>query len=341
MKPLRRQSSLQLAIAISIVCTFARPAHAASATWLGTTDAVWATATNWSATPVPGTGDVATFDSAGGTVDTINLGAGITIQSVVFDTANAANYTIGSGAVGSQKLTLNNAGGVTMNAAVVRNQTFNPAVVLGTDGSAQSFTLSNHSTTNSLIIAGGITGSTGAGIKTLGAAGAGPITLSGIIGNGTTGTVALTKSGAGMLTLSNTGNAYSGGVVLNPTSGTVTAGVTNGTNKSGLGTGAVLIGAGSTLNLLSANTVATTAAINNVFTGTGTLKLTFTDTTATNTTLGNLPGFTGTIQLSNSGVQGTSGTPPTWVFSMRHSSSTAAANCMPTGDPPPWRTALP
>ena len=279
-------------------------AQAASATWNGTTNAVWALDANWSAAPFPGTGDTATFDNAGNTNVVLDLGGGVTINTLVFDTASAAAYTIGTGGAGVQTLTLDNAGAITMNSTVAANELVNAAVVLGNDGSAQTFTFTNASATNSLTIAGGITGSTGAGLKTLAIAGAGATTLSGVIGNGTTGTVALTKSGLGTLTLSNTGNTFSGGLTIGASAGTTTARTNNGTNVSGLGTGAVSIGAGSTLNLLSANTAATATTINNTFTGTGLLKLTFTDATATNTILNGLGGFAGNIQLSNTGVNG-------------------------------------
>src|SRR5687767_6543561 len=82
---------LRLAVLLLPICS----ADAANATWNGTVDSLWATPGNWSATPVPGAGDTATFDNAGGSTDVINLGAGITISTIVFDTENAAAYTIG------------------------------------------------------------------------------------------------------------------------------------------------------------------------------------------------------------------------------------------------------
>ena len=180
----------------------------------------------------------------------------------------------------------------------------NAALTLGNDGTAQTFTLANASTTNSLTVAGGIAGSAGSGVKTLAVTGAGATTLSGAISNGTGGTVAISQTGTGALNLSNTGNTFSGGVTVGAAAGVVTATTFNGTNVTGLGSGAVSIGAGSTVNLLSTNTVATATTINNTFTGTGLLKLTFTGVTATNTFLNGVSGFGGTIQLSNTGVNG-------------------------------------
>ncbi len=288
----------------SIASLFAtEKAAAASATWLGTTDALWALDSNWSA-PFPGLGETATFDGLGNGNVIIDLGAGVTVGNIAFDSGAVAAYTIGTGAAGSQALTLGNSGTISMSSTVAANQLINAALTLGNDGTAQTFTLGNASPTNSLTIAGGIVGSTGSGVKTLAVTGAGATTLSGIIENGTGGSVAISQTGTGALTLSNTASTYSGGLTVGAAAGVVTATTNNGTNVSGLGTGAVSVGAGSTLNLLSANTIATATTINNTLTGTGLLKLTFTGTTATNTFLNGVSGFGGTIQLSNTGVNG-------------------------------------
>ena len=84
--------------------TFLSPqsAEAASATWTGATDAVWPDA-NWGGvSPVPGSGDTATFNAAGNGNTTISLSSEVTINTILFDTANAAAYTIGSGGGRSQ-----------------------------------------------------------------------------------------------------------------------------------------------------------------------------------------------------------------------------------------------
>ena len=87
--------------------------QAASGTWTGVTDNTWAGA-NWSASPVPGVADTATFSGAGNGNTTIDLGSGASILNLIFNTGGAAAYTIGNGAVGSQTLTLNNSGGITL-----------------------------------------------------------------------------------------------------------------------------------------------------------------------------------------------------------------------------------
>ena len=184
---------------------------AASGTWTGATDATWAGA-NWSASPVPGSGDTATFNGAGGGHNTIDLGSGVTIMNLLFDTSSAAAYTIGNGVAGSQTLTLNNSGGITVNSTVASNQLFNAAIVLGTDTTAQTNAIVNNST-NILTFAsnlyGGLTGGA-AGIKTLAVGGLGNTVISGNITNGGATTIAITKTGAGTLSFDGTVNATTG-----------------------------------------------------------------------------------------------------------------------------------
>ncbi len=73
-----------------------------------------------------------------------------------------------------------------MNSTVANNELFDAAIVLGTDETASTYTLTNNSTTNSLTIAGTITGNNvpgTAGAKVLDIAGAGNIALNGAIAN--------------------------------------------------------------------------------------------------------------------------------------------------------------
>jgi autotransporter-associated beta strand protein len=218
-------------------------AHAASDTWTGATDGTWATTSNWNpSVAVPGTGDTATFNAASSNT-TINLGSGVTLGTLLFDTSSAAAYTIGSGTVGSQTLTLGTlAGGVQMNSTVAANQLINANLALSTTGT-YTVGLTNNSTTNTLTVAGGISAST-SGAKTLTVTGAGNTSISGNITNGT-GTVALTKTGAGSLTLSGA-NTYSSGTTIS--GGTLTLSGTIG------GSGALTVNAGATLSGNSSGT---------------------------------------------------------------------------------------
>jgi autotransporter-associated beta strand protein len=199
-------------------------APAASATWLGTLSSTWANLLNWTLLGPPGSGDTATFNNAGNGNTTLDLGTGVTVMTILFDTSNAAPYTIGSGAVGSQTLTLNDSGAITVNSTVTNNETINASIVLGTSRSTTStISLTNNSTTSGqlLTVAGGISPSTaGTGTvttKTLALGGSGNGAVTGIIsGNGSGGvpTVALTKSGTGEWTLSGA-NTYSGTTTVN------------------------------------------------------------------------------------------------------------------------------
>ncbi len=181
---------------------------AGGATWTGANGSTWADA-NWSSSPVPGAANnvhTATFNSAGGGQTTINLGAGVTLNTVLFETATAAAYTIGSGAVGSQTLTLENGGAITTSGTVVNGQVVNAAVVLGTDRSAQTYTISNNATTpaTALTVAGNITGAASggtAGAKTLAVVGAGDTDITGGIAQGGAASLAVTKAGTGTLNL--------------------------------------------------------------------------------------------------------------------------------------------
>ncbi len=234
--------------------------YAASATWNGNTDATWGLDSNWSATPAPGSSDTATFDNAGGAVDVIDLGTGVTIGNIIFDTASVAAYTIGSGASGSQSLTLENNGAVTANSTLGNNQTFNSKLLLGADATGGSFSITNSSTTKTLSFAGGISGgSTGtAGAKTLDVStapfGNGGITLSGAITNGDASSLALAftaVSGNVQINLGNAANTYTGGT-------SVATGVRLNVNAgagAGLGgTGDVTVDTGGQAYLNSAGT---------------------------------------------------------------------------------------
>src|SRR6185312_12508080 len=184
--------------------------RAASATWNGTTSTSWSTVGNWSASPVPGFTDTATFNNAGNGHTVISLDTGIQIQDIIFDTANAAAYTIGSGAVGSQTLNMSGSGTFNVTGTVTNTQTFNAAMILSTAAGARTLGFTNNSTTpgQSLIFAGGMT-TTNTNTKTISVNGPGNTSISGILNNGS-GQLALTKNGTGTLSLSGGPHTYSG-----------------------------------------------------------------------------------------------------------------------------------
>ena len=280
-----------------------QPARASPAIWNGTTNALWATGTNWSTTPVPGTGDTATFNNAGGAVDTIDLGTGVTINTILFDTSSAAAYTIGS--VNTQTLTLNNGGAITVNSGVTATQTIGADIVLGTDGSTQNFTLTNNrplSSTVGLQIQQGpnvtITGSSGAGVKSIIIDGVGHTSVLANIGDGTGGgTVALVKNGSGVLVLGYSGsaNTYTGGTYLN--GGALHIGPNNGNIKSGT---ALYIAGGTTLNAVNSSGV-TLTNIAQQWNG----DFTFGGTNAVNPSLQQMTFSGGTVNLGATGTDTT------------------------------------
>jgi autotransporter-associated beta strand protein len=213
------QLTATVSTAIFVLLTSLSVSRAASGTWQGTVDDTWA-GVNWSSSPVPGTGDTATFNNTGNGFTTIDLGAGVTIGNLLFDTAGASPYTIGLGAVGSQTLTLNDGGSVTMSPTVVSNQTLNASLILGT-ATAASYALTNNSATNILNLAGNIQGGTGgtAAAKTLVLDGT--VTISGIVANGGASALGLQKVGGGTLTLT-ASNTFTG--PISGIAGTLTIG---------------------------------------------------------------------------------------------------------------------
>lgn len=195
--------------AVLLAAMSSAPVFATSDAWDGSTDAAWATSTNWLGDPalVPGAGEIATFNGAGNGNTTVDLGAGVTIGSVIFDTASAAAYTIGSGAVGSQTLTFGNAGAITVNAGVTTNQLFNSNLQLSSVAGATSIFANNGS--GLLSIAGTVNANVISGNGLLTVTGSGNTSISGAITKTGAGSNALLKTGAGTLTLSN-GSAWTG-----------------------------------------------------------------------------------------------------------------------------------
>ncbi len=246
------------------------------AAWTGASGSTWAGA-NWSSSPVPGLANnihTATFNSAGAGQTTINLSGGVTLNTVLFDTASAAAYTIGSGAVGSQTLTLENGGAITTSSTVTNGQVVHAAVVLGTDTTAQTYTISNNATTpaTALTLAGNITGAASggtAGAKILAVIGAGDTDITGAIAKGGATSIAVTKAGTGTLNLAagsvlalDSLTANDGTTTVNRTLGTGTTAVTVNDTAGGAATSlkfgsvsqtlaSLTIGAGATVTFSS------------------------------------------------------------------------------------------
>ncbi len=242
-----------------LLAAAALPAFAASATWNGTTDATWATGTNWSVTPVPGIGDAATFNNAGGAVDVIDLVAGVTVNSLLFDTTNVAAYTIGSGAVGSQTLTLNGTSTITLNNTINANQLINANVALGT-----GVTITNNDTGNTLTIAGGISGSGSSLTKV----GAGTLILSGLSSTAANNYTGLTILGGGTTTLTQDAS-FSGGLTFGATAGATVASNLNLNSASATFAGPMLVQTEDIINTITIGAGEKLTINGNVTSGTG------------------------------------------------------------------------
>ena len=295
--PLRRGRLLSLA---ALTLLWVPRAMGVSAIWNGTTDANWATTTNWSATPVPGVGNIATFNNAGNTRTTLTVGT-ISLGQVLFDTSSAAAYTLGSGTITFADGTTT---AVSMTNTVTANEIINANLTLGT-AIASNTTFSNASTTGLLTLGGNISGGTGgtAAAKTLTLTGAGNLTLSGIIANGGATSLALAKSGTGTVILSGV-NTYTGRT-------TISAGILKLGRATALGatTGGTTISGGS-LDL-NGQTVGNEAI---TFSGTSSLVNNSVTAASLSGTIGSLQSTTsigGTGDLTLSGVLSSTSTSTT------------------------------
>ena len=176
-------------------------ANAGSDIWDGSSDGVWATSANWLTDPaiVPGTGDTATFNGPGNGFTTLDLGTGVTISNVLFN-AGSAGYTIGSGGLGSQTLTLNRGGGITLNAGVGNNQLISALLSLSPDTNATT-TIGNFSS-SVLTLAGGISAIPTNGNSLLSVTNSGDVAITGALTETGVGNLALLKAGSGRLIVS-------------------------------------------------------------------------------------------------------------------------------------------
>ncbi len=187
-----------------------KSAHAASVTWIGTSNFLWSDPANWSSLTVPGSGDTATFNNAGHGNTSIGLFGPTIISSIVFDTANAASYDIGSG----ETITLNAGGAVTMNATVTVPQNIGASLKLGTASGAEAFTFTNNSPVTDAILffSGTISSGANSGTKTVTVTGAGSTEMYGSINDGA-GMVVLNKTNSGTLSLNGV-NTFTGSTTV-------------------------------------------------------------------------------------------------------------------------------
>ncbi len=213
-------------------------ARATSGTWTGSIDSIWSDLNDWTPTltVVPGTGDTATFNGSGNGNTAITVG-NITIKSIIFDTANAASYQLGL-APDDSTITLNDAGGITVNSTVTSSEMINSAITLGTAIGA-TYTFTNNSTTlgELLTINGNIAGGAGgtAGGKSLVFTGTGNFAFTGTYNAGGASTNAFTKSGAGAMAWTNGGTSTITNATLTISGGSLELAGTGNLNVTGAG----------------------------------------------------------------------------------------------------------
>ena len=240
-------SLLSLPLACALAALLAAPAaHAVNANWTGGgSDALWSNTSNWSASPVPGTGNTATFNAAagaGGAV--IDLGAGVTVNTISFVGPSFAAYTIGAGGANAQSLVLNgsgNAGFAASGTATTAQITINAALTIN---NSQQWVINNGA--NPWIVNGNVTPNGTAGSTTQLKINGRNVQFNGILAD-QAGGAKLQISGANGATtaiLTNANNSFTGGLYFDNGGVSVNSiGMTGSNSAAGAG-GDLLFGSG-------------------------------------------------------------------------------------------------
>ncbi len=223
---------------ISGLLLLAAPAvSAATFTWIGFSDGIWSTGSNWtpSGPPNAGGGDAVVFNTdslLGAAATTINLNGSQNVNSLTFAAGSATQgFSIGGGT-----LTVNTTAGVVNNDADA--MTFSGTFVVGTSN------LVSNAAAGGLNYATVFLNNADLTTRTFIIDGAFNTIITGSVQENAGNPGAITKQGAGTLTLS-AANTYSGGT-------TVLAGTVESQNASGLGSGNVTLGGG-TLSIATVN----------------------------------------------------------------------------------------
>ena len=225
----------------------------ANGTWQSTNsvagNAFWTNAYNWSAQPYPSGIQTATFNNSGNGRTTIDLSGLPSISNIVFDTASAAGYTLGSNGLNQQTLVLTTNGIIQMTASAGSGQRVNATTQLGVDRGPAAFTLRNDHLFNPLVFAGDITMASGggtAGTKVLNTGGAGLVLISGNVFSNGVDSLNLVSATLGTTVLSGSGRLSANTV----NSGTA---VVAGTNRIAV----INVNSNSVLTLTGSNIVST------------------------------------------------------------------------------------
>lgn len=221
-------------------------AKAATATWTGAAGDgnLWATPGNWSTSPVPGTGDTATFNSTAINAGVIDLGAGgVTVTRIDFNDAACPSFTLGAGAVNSQSLTMmgtNPAFGPvpgTTNASTTL--TINAALFAGVNG-VRCRTAGGPA---NWVVNGDIAPASSFTTGTIGLSIERNATVNGMIKDGAGG-ASLNFTVSNTVTLANANNAFTGGIVINNTGILNVASIGDGNNSHAGKSGTIVMGDG-------------------------------------------------------------------------------------------------
>lgn len=236
---------------------------------------------NWTPNTVPSAADLAKFSIA--MAGNVTLSAGAMPGSIAFD-GSSTSFTLGT--LAGNSLTLANAGSISiLSTLATSGQTFqiHAPIILTPDSSitAGTFTLQNDSsdTTNTLVIAGGITAAATTSTETLTLEGSntGANQITGIIGNGSAASLSLVKTGPGTWTLTGA-NTYTGSTTISGGKLALSGGNNRLATTSALaftGSASSSLDLGSTSQSLAGLTVTTTGttAVNTI-TGSGSLTIT-------------------------------------------------------------------
>jgi autotransporter-associated beta strand protein len=194
-------------------------APASSGTWTGTANAAWTNSANWSGSSYPGsgTGQTATFNTAGNGQTVIDLLGLPSVKYLTFASSEVAAFTIGAGGPNSQTLVLEkNTGNIQLGSDAANGQTVDAAILLGTDAAMGTYEFKNGSAGQTLTFAGAVSGAASGGIpgtKTLTVSGAGNTLISGNISDGGANPVKLASYCTGTLTLAGS-NTFNGDLEL-------------------------------------------------------------------------------------------------------------------------------
>jgi fibronectin-binding autotransporter adhesin len=229
----------------------------APSVWGGAISNAWTTPGNWLGGVVPATQLTALFNGPSPNTTVSLGGAAQPLKQIVFDSANAAAYTIGVGT--GDALLFDVGGGILVTSTVTTLQTINAGLnPLG------AMTINNNGT-GGLVINGNVT--SGGSPDVLTVTGTGTTTLAGSI---TAGSITgLSMNGPGVLALSGNNSNYAGGVTLN-------GGTLNLNTATALGTGTFTIAGGAIGNSSAGPVVLSTnnpIALNGNFGTSGTQDL--------------------------------------------------------------------